>query len=81
MSMTKTQTLEDLTNRIAEQMEFALYQAAMHAEYGDESNEGVDYTTLADRLAQALGCVIGSEHALDEYEYFVRKANRRVHGD
>lgn len=81
MSMDQTQTLENLTYTIRDALEFTLYQAEMHAEYGDGDNKPVCYETIANRLKQALGQIIGDDHAYDEYDYFVRKANRRVQGD
>lgn len=70
--------LDNMTITITELLEGVLYQAELQAEYGDEANKPVCYETIADRLMQALGQIIGDDHAYDEYEYFARKANRRV---
>lgn len=82
MNMNNTSNLLDnMTVTITELLEEALYQEAMHAEYGDEANKPVCYTTLADRLKQALGQIVGDDHAFNEYERLEHKAGRRVYGD
>lgn len=80
MSMNQTRTLENLAYTLTEALEFALYQEAMFAEYGEGESEA-NYIVVAEHLLRALTAIVGHEIAISEYEYYVRKANRRVHGD
>lgn len=80
MSMDQTRTLENLTYTLRDALEFTLYQDAMFAEYGEGEPE-VNYEDVSGHLLQALTAIVGHEVAISEYDFFVRKANRRVHGD